>query len=125
MPTNEERDDLNPSLKQVLELKRDKNNVTTLSTKFKNIADEVNKLLKPLGLEMKKNPIQAESPYTAALKNPTAANQLANQLNNNPALLALGQALLDKMGQTPNAQQKSTLPNPFNMNIPKNTPSGK
>ena len=116
MPTNEERDDLNPSLQQILQLKRD-GNTATLSTKFKNVADKVKELLK---LDMQKNPIQENSPYKASLQNPQQANQVLNQLNNNPVLIAMGQALLQKMGQTPDAQQQhSTLPNPFKTGTPK------
>ncbi|MDX2165384.1 MAG: hypothetical protein SFW07_08260 [Gammaproteobacteria bacterium] len=117
MPTNEERDDLNPSLQQILQLKRDGNN-TTLSTKFKNVADKVKELLK---LDMQKNPIQENSLYKVSLQNPQQTNQVLNQLNNNPALIAMGQALLQKMGQTPDAQQQqnSTLPNPFKTGTPK------
>ena len=121
MPTNEERDDLNPSLQQVLQLKRE-GNASTLSTKFKNIADQINKLLKPSDLEMKKNPIQENSPYKLSLQNSQQTSQVLTQLNNNPALIASAQAQLLQMGQTPNGQQQnSTLPNPFNTGTPKLT----
>jgi len=115
MPTNEERDDLNPSLQQILQFKRD-GNTTTLSTKFKNVADKVKELL---NLDMKKNPIQENSPYKLSL-NTQQASQVLTQLNNNPALIAFGQAQLEKMGLTPDAQKpNSTLPNPFKTGTPK------
>ena len=110
MSTNEERDDLNPSLNQILQLKRD-GNTTTLSTKFKNVAEKVKELF---NLDMKKNPIQENSPYKISLQNSQQTSQLMSQLNNNPALLAMNQAMmLQQSGQTPNNQQNSTLPNPF------------
>ncbi|HEV2523945.1 MAG TPA: hypothetical protein VGU44_02285 [Gammaproteobacteria bacterium] len=117
MPTNAERDDLvKPTLREILKLKDNPDKATkTLSTEKQAIANEVNKILKPFGIELKNDPNKdgkQGSTFSATLTNEAAA-QAMNQLNKNPILQAMGQGLAQKMGQTPGAQQ-STTPTPFN-----------
>lgn len=119
MPTNEERDDLKPTLKQILELRRNPNqNTVTLSTAVKEAVNEINKLLKPFDTQLtanKDNSASKTSTTVSATLTTEAAAQLMNKLNNNPLLQAMGQSIAQKMGQTPG----STLPNPFNTGTPK------
>ena len=79
MPINEERDDLKPSLKTILELRNDPNQATkTLSTAKQAVANEVNKILKPFGIELKNDELIIKTSVGEIIEKAPVAYQIIN-----------------------------------------------